>query len=88
MQTLASIGYKEVETFGPYSWSDQTAQDRWKVTAQSLAFKGSGYFGLTGKEVRTVLDNYGSRTTTTATACSRSTESFRSGSRPNARIQP
>ena len=59
MKTLASIGYKEVETFGPYSWSAQTAQDRWKVTAQSLAFKGSGYFGLTATEVRRILDDHG-----------------------------
>jgi sugar phosphate isomerase/epimerase len=59
MKALASIGYKEVETFGPYSWSAQAAQDRWKLTAQSLAFKGSGYFGLTAKEVRRILDDNG-----------------------------
>ncbi len=59
LKTLASIGYKEVETFGPYPWSAQVAQDRWKGIAQSLAFKGSGYFGLTPKEVRSILDNHG-----------------------------
>lgn len=59
LKTLASIGYREVETFGPYSWSAQSAQDRWKVTSQSLAFKGSGYFGLTPKAVRRILDDNG-----------------------------
>ena len=59
MKLLASIGYKEIETFGPYSWSAQVAQDRWKVTAQSLAFKGSGYFGLTPSAVRRILDDNG-----------------------------
>jgi sugar phosphate isomerase/epimerase len=59
MKTLAAIGYKEVETFGPYPWSAQVAQDRWKAVSQSLAFKGSGYFGLTPKEVRKVLDEHG-----------------------------
>jgi sugar phosphate isomerase/epimerase len=59
MKLLASIGYREVETFGPYSWSAQVAQDRWKVTSQSLAFKGSGYFGLTPSAVRRILDDHG-----------------------------
>ena len=59
MKTLAAIGYREVETFGPYSWSAQVAKDRWAVTAKSLAFKGSGYFGLTAKQVRRILDDHG-----------------------------
>jgi len=59
MKTLAAIGYKEVETFGPYPWSAQSAQDRWKVVSQSLAFKGSGYFGRTAKEIRGILDGAG-----------------------------
>ena len=59
MKVLASIGYKEIETFGPYSWSAQVAQDRWRVTSQSLAFKGSGYFGLTPAAVRRILDDHG-----------------------------
>jgi sugar phosphate isomerase/epimerase len=61
MKTLASIGYKEIETFGPYPWSAQAAQDRWRVTSQSLAFKGSGYFGLAPAAVRRILDDHGLR---------------------------
>ena len=59
MKVLAAIGYKEIETFGPYSWSAQVAQDRWRVTSQSLAFKGSGYFGLTPAAVQRILDDHG-----------------------------
>ena len=59
MKVLAAIGYKEIETFGPYSWSAQVAQDRWRVTSQSLAFKGSGYFGLAPAAVRRILDDNG-----------------------------
>ena len=59
MKLLASIGYKEIETFGPYPWSAQSAQDRWRVTSQSLAFKGSGYFGLAPAAVRRILDDHG-----------------------------
>ena len=59
MKVLAAIGYKEIETFGPYSWSAQAAQDRWRVTSQSLAFKGSGYFGLAPAAVRRILDDHG-----------------------------
>ena len=59
MKRLAAIGYKEIETFGPYSWSAQIAQDRWKAVSQSLAFKGSGYFGLTPAAVRRILDDNG-----------------------------
>ena len=59
MKALAAIGYKEIETFGPYSWSAQVAQDRWRVTAQSLAFKGSGYFGLAPAALRRILDDHG-----------------------------
>ena len=59
MKVPASIGYKEIETFGPYSWSAQAAKDRWQVTSQSLAFKGSGYFGLAPAAVRRILDDHG-----------------------------
>ena len=59
MKLLASIGYKEIETFGPYPWSAQSAQDRWRVTSQSLAFKGSGYFGPAPAAVRRILDDHG-----------------------------
>lgn len=59
MKTLGGIGYREVEFFGPYPFSAPAAQARWKTVSASLAFKGSGYFGLAPKSVRAVLDANG-----------------------------
>ena len=59
MATLASIGYKEVETFGPYLWGAPSAQKRWDEITPFLTFKGSGYFGLTALQVRKILDDNG-----------------------------
>ncbi len=61
MKLLASIGYKEVEMFGPFDWSAQEAKDDWAKAVPMLAFKGSGYFGHTAKEVRAILDDNGLR---------------------------
>jgi sugar phosphate isomerase/epimerase len=59
MKTLAAIGYKEIETFGPYPFSAASAQERWKTVSASLNFKGSGYFGLSSREVKAILDGHG-----------------------------
>jgi hypothetical protein len=59
MKTLATVGYKDVEFFGPYPFSDPAAQARWKTVSASLAFRGSGYFGLAPKAVRAMLDAHG-----------------------------
>ena len=59
MKLLAAIGYKEIETFGPYPFSAESAQQRWKTVSASLNFKGSGYFGLTPRDVKSILDGSG-----------------------------
>ena len=59
MTMLAGIGFKEVEFFGPYPFSVATAQERWNAITPSLGFSGSGYFGLTAKQVREILDRNG-----------------------------
>jgi sugar phosphate isomerase/epimerase len=56
MKMLANIGYKEVELFGPYSFSVPAAQERWKQISGTLGLKGSGYFGLTAAQVKEILD--------------------------------
>jgi sugar phosphate isomerase/epimerase len=56
---IAGLGYKEVEFFGPYSFSVQAAQDGWKGAAAALGFAGSGLFGRTPRQVREVLDRNG-----------------------------
>jgi sugar phosphate isomerase/epimerase len=59
LKMISSIGYKELEFFGPYSFSTQEAQDSWKQTAGFLGFSGSGYFGHSPKELREILDRHG-----------------------------
>ncbi len=59
MKTLAEIGYKEVEFFGPYTYSVPEVHERWAPIAESIGMKQSGYFGHTPQQVRTILDENG-----------------------------
>ena len=59
MQKVASIGYKEIEFFGPYPFSPQQEKDGWNAVTPSLGFSGSGFFGLSAREVRKILDENG-----------------------------
>ena len=59
MKMLADIGYKEIEFFGPYSFSAKEDIDRWNAITPSLGFSGSGYFGLTVQQVKKILDDNG-----------------------------
>jgi sugar phosphate isomerase/epimerase len=59
LKLLADIGYKEVQLFGPYPFSVPTAHERWKSVSASLGLKGSGFFGFSPREVRTILDRNG-----------------------------
>lgn len=59
LKKLADIGYKELEFYGPYSFSTAAAHASWDAITPSLPFSGSGYFGKTPAEVRTLLDRYG-----------------------------
>ena len=59
MQMVSSIGYKEIEFFGPYTFSPQHEKDGWNAVTPSLGFSGSGFFGLTAHEVKKILDDHG-----------------------------
>src|SRR5690606_6782304 len=64
MKMLAEIGYKEIEFYGPYSFSAEQDKEFWDAVTPSLGFSGSGFFGLTAKEVKTILDDNGDRKST------------------------
>lgn len=59
LKMLAQMGYKEVELYGPFPFSTQSAHDRWNAVTPSLGFKGSGYFGHTAKEIKQILADNG-----------------------------
>jgi sugar phosphate isomerase/epimerase len=59
IQMLASLGYKEIELYGPFPFSTPSAQERWARVTPSLGFSGSGYFGRSAEEVRDVVNKNG-----------------------------
>lgn len=59
LSMLAKMGYKEVEFYGPYTFSTATAQQRWDAVTPSLGFKGSGFFGHTTAEIKSMLKDNG-----------------------------
>jgi sugar phosphate isomerase/epimerase len=56
---LAKLGYKEIETFGPYEFSDPEQIANWAKVVPSLGFSGSGFFGKTLSEVQAILKGEG-----------------------------
>lgn len=59
IQMLSEMGYKEIELFGPYPFSAESAKASWAAVGSMLGFDGSGYFGLGAAKVKEVLDDYG-----------------------------
>jgi sugar phosphate isomerase/epimerase len=59
LKLVADIGYKEVQLFGPYPFSAPAAHERWKPVSSTLGLKGSGFYGLSPRELKAVLDRNG-----------------------------
>jgi sugar phosphate isomerase/epimerase len=58
IKLLSDMGYREIEMYGPYPFSVPSAIERWNMVTPSLGFKGSGYFGNTIEEVKTILNDF------------------------------
>ena len=56
---IAKMGYKEIEVFGPYSFSTEKAKASWAPAAQQLGLKESGLFGKSAKEFGALSKSYG-----------------------------
>ncbi len=52
---LAGMGYKEIELFGPYPYSAESAKNNWNAISGYLGFSGSGYFGRTEKQLKSLF---------------------------------
>ena len=63
IKLLSKLGYKEVELYGPYPFSPDAVKSGWKAITPALGFSGSGYFGHSAQEVKSILDEYGIRAT-------------------------
>lgn len=53
---LSQMGYREIEMYGPFSFSAPAAIKGWAAVTPQLGFSGSGFFGLTASQVRAILD--------------------------------
>ncbi len=58
IKKLAEIGYKEIEMYGPFPFSVDAIKKRWATITPNLGFSGSGYFGHTLQQVKTVLEEH------------------------------
>lgn len=52
---LQTMGYRELELFGPYPFSVAEAHANWNAITPMLGFSGSGYFGLSAREFGKLL---------------------------------
>ncbi|MBS1521193.1 MAG: sugar phosphate isomerase/epimerase [Bacteroidetes bacterium] len=59
LKMLSKMGYKEVELYGPYTFSTDAAKKSWDAVTPSLGFKGSGFFGRTAAEVKGLMKQNG-----------------------------
>jgi sugar phosphate isomerase/epimerase len=59
LKLVADIGYNELQLFGPYPFSAPTAHERWKPVSSALGLKASGFYGLSPRELKAVLDRNG-----------------------------
>ena len=51
IKMLSKMGYKELELFGPFPFSAESAQKSWAGAGKMLGFSGSGYFGRDIKDL-------------------------------------
>lgn len=56
---LGRLGYRELELFGPYAFSDPRTLAHWKEITPSLGFSGSGFFGRTAAQVQAIFRRHG-----------------------------
>lgn len=59
IQMLSVMGYKEIELYGPFPFSVESAKKSWSQVTPSLGFSGSGYFGYDVTEVRDIMKKNG-----------------------------
>ncbi|NER09567.1 Sugar phosphate isomerase/epimerase [Muriicola jejuensis] len=63
LEMLSRMGYREVELYGPFPFSSESARARWERVTPALGFSGSGFFGRPILEFATLLKQYGLRAT-------------------------
>lgn len=63
IEMLSKMGYTEIQLFGPFSFSAESAKKEWDAITPMLGFTGSGYFGQSLQEFKSVLDEFNIKAT-------------------------
>ena len=61
LDMLASIGFQELEVFGPYAFTNEKTKQEWAVTSQMLGFNTSGFYGHTPEDFSLMVKDRGMR---------------------------
>lgn len=59
LKKLNQYGYKELEFFGPYPFSDPRTIERWGGIAQQMGITQNAFYGFEVNEVKKMLDGHG-----------------------------
>jgi sugar phosphate isomerase/epimerase len=59
LQMLSTMGYKEIEMYGPYTFSSEKQKAYWKGIESLVGFSGSGFFGNGLMETKSILKKVG-----------------------------
>ena len=59
LTNLASIGYKEIEFFGPYDFSAKETIEGWSKIAPMLGITKNAFYGYTPSDVKKILKDLG-----------------------------
>ncbi|MFM7327373.1 MAG: sugar phosphate isomerase/epimerase family protein [Bacteroidota bacterium] len=59
LRKLSDLGYRELELFGPYPFSDQSTKDSWKGLAEQMSIPNTGFYGMEVPELKKLLSDLG-----------------------------
>lgn len=63
LKLISEIGYKEIEFFGPYSFSAETTINRWEGLKKQLGLNRNAFYGYSVPETAKLLKEYGLKAT-------------------------
>lgn len=58
IRILAEMGYRKLELYGPYPFSAKSAKERWTELAPRLGFSGSGFYGKSVADLKSIIDEH------------------------------
>lgn len=59
LELLGGIGYKEIEFFGPYPFSNAATKEGWEAVKGMIGLKDNAFYGHTPREVAAMLKSNG-----------------------------